>query len=220
MPILVLPSSLCEPCSLPREIEAPGATVGQVLAAAARVHPQLGTLLLDEAGRVRRYYSVFKNEEDVRDQGGLEAKVGAGDVVTVLPPIAGGAGPEVRVACQPVREAWLAEAVAHAEGAYPEEACGLVVRAEGGGLEAVRVRNVAADPRRHFEVDPAPVLDALRAGRLHGIYHSHPDGPGEPSAEDVANASPWGGDLEWTIIPVRGGRAGLARSFRPGGAVS
>ncbi|HEY3448556.1 MAG TPA: Mov34/MPN/PAD-1 family protein [Myxococcales bacterium] len=224
MPVLVLPSSLCQLCSLPRELDVPGATVAEVLANAARAHPALGRNLLDDSGVPRRHYPVFKNDDDVRSLGGLQIEVKDEDVVTVLPPIAGGlasgppAGPGA--APPPSSPAWLEEARAHAEAAYPEEACGLVVEDEAGGLQAVRARNISDNPRRHFELEAGELLAALQSGRLRGCYHSHPDGPAAPSPEDLERASLWGAELEWTIIPVARGTAGEARVFRGSGTRS
>lgn len=63
--------------------------------------------------------------------------------------------------------------------------------------------NVAADPSRNFEIDPAALIAVhkdVRAGgmALLGYFHSHPNGLGEPSASDIAQASPDG--LIWLII--------------------
>ncbi|MGC4115688.1 MAG: Mov34/MPN/PAD-1 family protein [Myxococcales bacterium] len=224
MPVLVLPPSVCQLCALPRELEVQGATVAQVLSNAARQHPEAGRLLLDELGVPRRHYPVFKNEDDVRSLGGVQIDVGPEDVVSVLPPIAGGAAAEealadcvryVSVHQHGPRPDWLRRAIEHAEEAYPEEACGLVVRAESGQLEAIRSRNVSERPRDQFELEPdVGLLTALRTGRLQGFYHSHPDGPAKPSAEDLEKARLWGPELEWTIVSVRSGRAGEVASYR------
>jgi MoaD family protein len=45
---------------------------------------------LVEIGDLRRFVNIYVNDEDVRFRGGLEAKVSDGDVVTVLPAVAGG----------------------------------------------------------------------------------------------------------------------------------
>jgi len=52
------------------------------------------------------------------------------------------------------------------------------------------VANVAADPARRFDMDPAGQIAALRAIRETGsemlaIYHSHPSAPPEPSIHDL-----------------------------------
>jgi proteasome lid subunit RPN8/RPN11 len=71
-----------------------------------------------------------------------------------------------------------------------EEVCGLVAGRDGEARRLFPIRNVAADRRRFFELDPKGQIDALRAMREAGetllaIYHSHPHGPGEPSRIDI-----------------------------------
>ena len=90
-----------------------------------------------------------------------------------------------------------------AEAAAPEEACGLLFGQAGMIEEANVTRNVAADPLRHFEIDPAALFAALRAERaggpvLAGYWHSHPSGDANPSATDAAMAAPDG--RLWLIV--------------------
>lgn len=90
------------------------------------------------------------------------------------------------------------DAVRDAAGAaMPHECCGLLLASVGGGIvdEALGARNVADDPARTFEVDPAALLSAHRAARgggpaIVGCYHSHPSGMPSPSATDAAMADP------------------------------
>ena len=51
--------------------------------------------LLTDTGALHRFVNVYVNDEDVRFLGGLETKLSDGDSVTVLPAVAGGAGPAV-----------------------------------------------------------------------------------------------------------------------------
>lgn len=92
----------------------------------------------------------------------------------------------------------LAEAAASAE-----EVCGLLL---GEGLKIGAILpccNVATDPSRHFEIDPAALIAAHRAVRaggpaIVGHYHSHPSGNATPSATDAASAQPDG--AIWIIV--------------------
>lgn len=91
---------------------------------------------------------------------------------------------------------------AAAAGAAPEECCGLLFGTRGVIRHAQRTKNVAADRRRHFEIDPQALVDAHRAARaggpaIVGYYHSHPTGQPEPSATDRAHA-PHDGNV-WAI---------------------
>src|SRR5688572_28071169 len=88
------------------------------------------------------------------------------------------------------------------EARYPEEACGLLIgRGEPTDLRIDRIEpsaNLAAAPQLEFEIDTKLRLDLTRAlrttpERIVGFYHSHPDGPAEPSDKDRARA--WEADL-------------------------
>lgn len=92
---------------------------------------------------------------------------------------------------------------AAAAAALPHEACGILL-GEGGRIVAARAaRNVHPAPRTHFEIDPRALIDAHRAARaggpeVIGYFHSHPEGPPEPSATDRASAA--GDGRVWAII--------------------
>ena len=55
----------------------------------ARV-PGIKDRILDEHDRIRRYINVFVNEEDVRSLGREATKTKDGDVIYILPSVAGG----------------------------------------------------------------------------------------------------------------------------------
>jgi len=94
--------------------------------------------------------------------------------------------------------ALLADIEAEAVRLFPDECCGLLIgRREGTDIRVSVIRpsrNVAADPRRTFEIDPVLHLQAMREARplgdaVVGHYHSHPDGPAQPSVRDTARAA-------------------------------
>nr|WP_165388228.1 M67 family metallopeptidase [Sphingomonas populi] len=83
-------------------------------------------------------------------------------------------------------------AAAHADPA--REVCGLLFGDDARVDRAEPCANVAADPARTFEIDPAAHFAALRAERaggakLIGYWHSHPSGDVRPSATDAAMAA-------------------------------
>ncbi len=95
------------------------------------------------------------------------------------------------------------EIVAAATAAPDVEVCGLLLGTPGRVERVVTCRNVAADPRRRFEIDPAALIAAHRAARggapaVIGHYHSHPTGIAAPSPRDAADAAPDGG--VWIIV--------------------
>jgi len=114
----------------------------------------------------------------------------------------------------------LLDAVLARAAALPDrEVCGLLFGPSGRIAQAEATDNVAADPARHFEIDPAALFAAIRADRrggrgLAGHYHSHPGGSAIPSANDAAAAVRPG----WLWLIVAGGEATLWRE-RPGGPV-
>ena len=90
-----------------------------------------------------------------------------------------------------------------AAAGLPEEVCGLLLGHDDMIDRSVPARNIAPDPRRRFEIDPATLLATHRTAREQGLrvighYHSHPDGRAEPSARDAARAVD-NGQL-WLII--------------------
>jgi molybdopterin synthase sulfur carrier subunit len=72
------------------EVSVDGATVGEVLKALDAAHPGFQDRLFDERGGLRRFVNVFVDEEDVRFQHGLDTEVQPGQVVSVIPAVAGG----------------------------------------------------------------------------------------------------------------------------------
>ncbi|HEY6795813.1 MAG TPA: ubiquitin-like small modifier protein 1 [Kineosporiaceae bacterium] len=69
---------------------AAAATVGDLLDAVGSRWPRLGRRLRDETGQLRPYVNVYVGAEDVRWTQGLATAVRPGDVVLVLPSVAGG----------------------------------------------------------------------------------------------------------------------------------
>ncbi len=108
----------------------------------------------------------------------------------------------------------------HARSASPEEACGLLLgRLASGRVRVLTVRparNVAADRRRGYVVDPADLAAGLFAARrrgleLVGFYHSHPEGVALPSARDEAEA--WPG-VSYLLVSVPAVGSPVLRSYR------
>lgn len=81
--------------------------------------------------------------------------------------------------------------------ASQDEICGLLF-GNGSRISAYQpCRNVAADPRTGFEIDPQQLIAAHRAARaggpaIIGCYHSHPSGAATPSRRDAEMAAPDG----------------------------
>ena len=135
-----------------------------------------------------------------------------------------------------ISQAALGDLHRHAEGAFPEESCGLLsATAPGGTVEkAYRCTNIqnqlhALEPAEHprtaanaYYVDPLEIVAAQKAidesgHTLSGMYHSHPDEEPYFSAEDrrraLAGDEPMWPGAHYVVISVKQGRAACTKSF-------
>jgi molybdopterin synthase sulfur carrier subunit len=71
------------------EVTATGRTVGDVVLDLEKNHPGIRDRLLDDKG-VRRFVNIYVGEEDIRFLDGLKTELKAGDVLSIVPAIAGG----------------------------------------------------------------------------------------------------------------------------------
>jgi molybdopterin converting factor small subunit len=69
--------------------EGKGETLDELFSDLDGRHSGLRERLVDD-GALRRFVNVYLNDEDVRFLGGLATPVADGDVVTILPAVAGG----------------------------------------------------------------------------------------------------------------------------------
>jgi MoaD family protein len=72
-----------------RSVEASGDTLRDVLADLDARYAGIQERIVDEQG-LRRFVNVYLNDEDVRFLDGIDTALSDGDVVTVLPAVAGG----------------------------------------------------------------------------------------------------------------------------------
>ncbi|MGH9043225.1 MAG: MoaD/ThiS family protein [Acidimicrobiia bacterium] len=72
------------------EITADGSTVGEILKSLDTTHPGMAERLFDEAGNLRRFVNVFVADEDIRFLDALSTPVADGQVVSIIPAVAGG----------------------------------------------------------------------------------------------------------------------------------
>lgn len=71
-------------------VEVEGATVGEAFEALMGDHPTLRDHLIGDDGELHRFVNVYRNDDDVRYLDRLDTKVGDGDVISILPAVAGG----------------------------------------------------------------------------------------------------------------------------------
>jgi sulfur-carrier protein len=73
-----------------KTVEGSGATLAELFADIDSRHAGLRERLVGEDGSLNRFVNVYLNDEDVRFLGGTETPLSDGDVVTILPAVAGG----------------------------------------------------------------------------------------------------------------------------------
>ncbi|SEL60822.1 MoaD/ThiS family protein [Streptacidiphilus jiangxiensis] len=73
-----------------KAVEGSGDTLDALFSDLDARHPGLRERLVD-SGELRRFVNVYLNDEDVRFLAGINTEVAAGDSVTILPAVAGGA---------------------------------------------------------------------------------------------------------------------------------
>jgi molybdopterin converting factor small subunit len=86
MAVVRLRAPLSELAGGKRELELEGSTVGDVLKALEREHPDVRGWILDERGLIREHINVFVN----KDYGREDTAIAPGDKLHVLPAISGG----------------------------------------------------------------------------------------------------------------------------------
>jgi proteasome lid subunit RPN8/RPN11 len=104
----------------------------------------------------------------------------------------------------------------HAYEGFPLEVCGILGGTEGAVTSLFRMTNTDQS-NEHFMMDPAEqfaVIKELRAKGLEmlAIYHSHPESPARPSAEDIRLAlTP---DVSYVIVSLEKANTPVLKSFR------
>ena len=69
---------------------AEGATVGEVFTDLTTKYPGLSDQLVDASGGLHKFVNVYRNDDDIRYLDQLDTKVSDGDVISILPAVAGG----------------------------------------------------------------------------------------------------------------------------------
>lgn len=91
MPVIIrIPSPLRRLTAGTAEVQVDASDVRTAIAGLEQTYPGFSERLLDEQGNLRRFVNVFVRDEDVRFQQGLDTRVADGEVVSIVPAVAGG----------------------------------------------------------------------------------------------------------------------------------
>ena len=71
-------------------VKANGATLGAALEDLVLQFPQLKDQVITSDGTLHKFVNIYKNDEDVRYLDKLDTTVSDGDVISILPAVAGG----------------------------------------------------------------------------------------------------------------------------------
>ena len=122
-----------------------------------------------------------------------------------------------------VPKAQIAEMIAHALEADPEECCGILLGNGGVVTCSRRVTNVHDTRTTRYTMDPLELVNAEREAEGRGeefvaFYHSHPHSQGRPSETDIDNVV----ESEWTepyyvLVSLAEKTRPVVRAFRISG---
>ncbi len=73
-----------------KSVEGKGETIGDLFGDLDTRYEGLRARLVADDGSLNRFVNVYLNDEDVRFMGGVNTPLSDGDVVTILPAVAGG----------------------------------------------------------------------------------------------------------------------------------
>ena len=82
-------------------VDANGGTVGDLLADLTTKHPGLKAHLYNDQGKLRSFVNIYVNDEDIRYLQKEQTPIKAGDTVSIIPSVAGGAPTAVAPAALP-----------------------------------------------------------------------------------------------------------------------
>ena len=74
-------------------VEVDGGPISSVISQLDERYPGFAKQLLGEDGQLHRFVNVYVNDEDIRYLEQLDTKASEGDVVSLLPSVAGGSEP-------------------------------------------------------------------------------------------------------------------------------
>lgn len=90
MPSVRIPTPLRKLTSDKDEVTINAANIAELIDQMEAQYPGIKNRLCDESGNVRRFINLYVNNEDIRFLSGKETALKEGDIVSIIPAIAGG----------------------------------------------------------------------------------------------------------------------------------
>jgi molybdopterin converting factor small subunit len=88
---ILIPTPLRQFTDKNDSVELTGSTVSEVMAALTAKFPDLRKQIFNDEGKLRSFVNVYVNDEDIRYLKKDATPVAAGDTLSIVPSIAGGA---------------------------------------------------------------------------------------------------------------------------------
>ncbi len=90
MPSVRIPTPLRKLTSDKDEVNISAENIAQLIDEMESQYPGIKNRICDESGNVRRFINLYVNNEDIRFLNGKETALNEGDIVSIIPAIAGG----------------------------------------------------------------------------------------------------------------------------------
>lgn len=87
---VIIPTALRQFTGGQGAVSVTAATVGEALTQLTTEHGEFGKQIFDDAGKLRSFVNIYRNDDDVRYLEGLDTPIGERDELSIIPAIAGG----------------------------------------------------------------------------------------------------------------------------------
>jgi molybdopterin synthase sulfur carrier subunit len=86
-----VPSPLRQLTGGASEVDVEGTTVADALKDLEQRYPGFQPRIFEPTGGLRHFVNLYRNDDDIRISGGLDTTLAAGDQLSIVPAVAGGA---------------------------------------------------------------------------------------------------------------------------------
>ena len=85
-----IPTPLQKLTNEQEEVDVKAASIRELIGSLEKNFPGIKERICDESGNIRRFVNIFLNDEDIRFLNKEETSLKEGDVISIIPAIAGG----------------------------------------------------------------------------------------------------------------------------------